>query len=87
MRVYSGDVVQLSLFTSTRWRWVDRITFWPLYPKSKRHQYPFSRRLGGSQSFSGLSGKQKNIISLLGFENVSSSTCIGLFSEVPRRII
>jgi hypothetical protein len=82
MRVYSGGVVQLHSFTSTRLRWVFRMTFLPLYPKPKGYQYHFNRRLGGPQSLSGRSGKQKNFIPLLGFENLSSSICVGLFSEV-----
>jgi len=33
---------------------------WPLYPWGKRPQYPFDRRLGGPQRWSGCSGKEKN---------------------------
>jgi len=54
----------------------------PLY-----HQYPFNERLGGSQSQSGRSREEKNLIPLPGFELLIvqpiASHCTGYSSLAP----
>jgi hypothetical protein len=44
----------------TRWKWVVKFTFRPLYPRGNHPRYPLDRRLGGSQRRSGRYGVENN---------------------------
>jgi len=46
---------------------------WLLYPWEQSSQYPLYRRLGGSQSWSGLGGKEKKSQPLPGIQPQSSN--------------
>jgi hypothetical protein len=56
----SGGKAPNILDLGTRWRWVMRLTPWPLYPQGKSPLYPLDRRLRGPQSRSGRGGEEKN---------------------------
>jgi len=43
----------------TRWEGVTNFIPWPLYPQGKNPQYPWNRKLGGPQSWSGPFGEEK----------------------------
>jgi len=51
----------------------------PLYPQEKNPCYPLDRRLGGPESWSACSGKEKKSQPLLGIKNnaVFSGLCNG----------
>jgi hypothetical protein len=70
MKTYwgSGGIVPRIVDLGTRWRWVVSFTLRPLYPHGKSPWYPLDRRLGGSQSRSGRSGKEGNSKPLPGLE-------------------
>jgi hypothetical protein len=61
MKTYweSGSIASHILNLGTRWRWVVSFMPWILYPQGKSPQSPLNRRLGGLQSQSGCSGKEK----------------------------
>jgi hypothetical protein len=71
MKVYWGSrgTVLRILDLGTRWGWVVSFMPWPLYPQGKNPWYPLHRRLGGSQSWSGCGGEEKNSQPLLGHKN------------------
>jgi hypothetical protein len=55
----SGCIDPHFLDLGTSWRWVDKFTPRPLYPRGKNPRYPLDRRLGGPQSRSGRFGEEK----------------------------
>jgi hypothetical protein len=62
MKAYSGSggTAPHILDLGTRWRWVVSFMPWLLYSQGKCPWYPLDRRLGGPQSHSGHSGREKN---------------------------
>jgi hypothetical protein len=62
-RVIAPVIVNLG----SRGRWVVNFTPWLSQPR-KEARYPFTRMRGGLQSWSGHSGEEKNLLSLLGCE-------------------
>jgi hypothetical protein len=62
MKTYGGvEVCSTFLDLSTRWRSVVSFTPRLLYPRRKSPRYPLDTRLGGSQSWSGHCGEEKNL--------------------------
>lgn len=43
---------------------------WPVYSRRKGPRYPFGGKLGGSQSRSGICGKEKDFLLLAGIDPV-----------------
>jgi hypothetical protein len=64
----SGGITPRILDLGTRWRWLVSFRPRPPYPQRKSPYYPLNRRLGGPQSRSGHSGKEKNSQPLPGLE-------------------
>jgi hypothetical protein len=62
MKAYWGrwGTAPCILELGTWWRWLISFTPWPLYPQEKRPCYLLNRRLGGTQSWSGHGGEEKN---------------------------
>jgi hypothetical protein len=76
MKTYweNGGIASHILDLGTRWRWVASFMPCLLYPCCKSPWYPLDRRLGGPQSQSGCSGKEKTpTLPLLGIEPQSRS--------------
>jgi len=82
MKVYSEN-------RSIAWHWVRgcvvNFTPQPLYPQGKNPRYPFRRRLGWPQSWSGLFRKENCLLLLLGVEpqTVQFSHCHDYTTLVP----
>jgi hypothetical protein len=70
MKAYwrSGSIASRILELGTRWRWMVSFTSGQFYPQGKSPWYTLYRRLGGTQSRSGLGGEEKNSQPLPGLD-------------------
>jgi hypothetical protein len=55
----SGSIAPHILYLGTRCRWVVSFNPWAFYPQGNSPWYPLDRRLGGTQSWSGRGGEEK----------------------------
>ena len=69
LKPYKGHRVKAPVIVNlgSRRRWVVNFTPW-LSQLGKKPRYPMTRMWGGLQSWSELSGEEKNVLSLLGCE-------------------
>jgi hypothetical protein len=67
--MYSSTILDLA----TGWKGEINYTHRPRYSRGKGHCYPWYKKLGGPQSWSGRCGKDNHLSPLPGMEPLSSS--------------